>query len=327
MTGFGKGAQILAVLALLALALPGCAPPQDPATYLSRDATGKRTKPLWNSGAPDQLMAALPEFGLLASAGYNEKDSSGSYCPAIRVPFENWQPVIGYNVEKFMPDTPVGRIKIPGFDYRLFVSTSKPKRAAIVFRGTDFTSFGDWYSNTRWLTRINPLTWDQYQQARDLTEKLVARIERLYGSGIEIIAVGHSLGGGLAQQAAYTSNRINTVYAFNTSPVTGATSIDYRVTPEARKGVKIYRIYESGEVLAGLRWSSRRVLPLSAENPRITEIRLNFRSTRRKGEAGTGIVGQHAMKQVACDLVCHVTEKRPHSECVALRQRDPTTPN
>lgn len=67
-----------------------------------------------------------------------------------------------------------------------------------------------------------------------------------------IHAVGHSLGGGLAQQAGYLSKKIKEVYTFNTSPVTNWTHL--RLRGLVRNGYPIiHRIYNSGEGLSGIR--------------------------------------------------------------------------
>jgi pimeloyl-ACP methyl ester carboxylesterase len=195
---------------------------------------------------------------------------------------------------------------------RVFV---KKPRFALVFRGTDVTKWGDWYSNVRWLTRLNPTTWDQYGQTRDLIRHLIPELDRKYGKDYELIAIGHSLGGGLAQHAAYTTPRIRAVYAFATSPVTAVTSIDPRVDKKYREGLSIYRTYEAGEILSGLRWTSRRILGLQTRDPKITELRFNFRTTFRAGSIGGGPLGQHSIRQLACDLICRVDLDGDDARC------------
>jgi len=74
----------------------------------------------------------------------------------------------------------------------------------IVFRGTD-KSFGDLFTDFRWVTRFIPFTWDQYDQTRALIPDLVKYIRSKYGDDVRIITTGHSLGGGLAQQALYVT--------------------------------------------------------------------------------------------------------------------------
>jgi hypothetical protein len=259
-------------------------------------------------------LAQLSAYALLAEAGYHDGPADGAACPTPPKWRSRWTRVEGFLERGHFPSVRPGRMKVPGIGYQLW-RDSEQGRLALVFRGTDFNQFGDWYSNFRWITRFNPLTWDQYAQTRDLVRKIVPLIDRKFGPDSEIIAIGHSLGGGLAQQAAYTTTRINKVYAFATSPVTGASSIDPAVSSETKRGVEIFRIYEAGEILASVRWIGRRLLPLSRKDPKITELRFNFRSTFKKGNVGGGPVGQHSMLQLACDIICRVDHELGEAEC------------
>ncbi len=198
-----------------------------------------------------------------------------------------------------MPEKPENSYKTPGFGYNVWIKNkeSAAPTVLIVFRGTDFDKFWDWYSNIRWVTRFIPWVWDQYDQVRDFIPKLTADIIEHYGEGknIRFVAAGHSLGGGLAQQAAYASSNVNKVYAFDPSMVTGY----YSVRPVSRRnenkaGVQTVRAYEHGEVLAYLRWFFRQLYTISAENPKIVEVRYNY----QKGS----IFAQHSIIKLACNL-------------------------
>jgi hypothetical protein len=104
------------------------------------------------------------------------------------------------------------------------------------FGGTVFTSGKDWASNLRWFI---PWHEDEYSEivARfgpDFVCELAYRIktgDQKYWKAVKIYSTGHSLGGGLAQQFAYSLPpspwvpRVSEVYAFDPSPVTGFYSV------------------------------------------------------------------------------------------------------
>jgi hypothetical protein len=186
------------------------------------------------------------------------------------------------------------RYKIDGLSYEVWEKTDAEQViVALVFRGTDDAV--DWWANFRWVTRYVPFVSDQYMQVQSLTQALVDAIrERHQGKNFRIITAGHSLGGGLAHQAAYVSDCIKEVFAFDPSPVTGFYSVS---DPPRRKnavGIVVRRIYERGEILASLRRVARFVNPLSTKDPEIIEIRFNL----SRGSAVT----QHNMRTLAYKL-------------------------
>ena len=147
--------------------------------------------------------------------------------------------------------------------------------AVIAFRGTVGGNKGDWESNFHWILRAFPI-YDQYDQVRDHVGDFIDRIERdrCFRAGpTEITAVGHSLGGGLAQLAAYSDSRIRRVYAFDPSMVTGYYSVDPPHRDRNIQGLRMERIYEFGEVLAFGRLIMLRFIPLSPCNPRVVSVR------------------------------------------------------
>ncbi len=95
-------------------------------------------------------------------------------------------------------------------------------------------------------------------------------------------AAGHSLGGGLAQNVFYRyPEDFWQVYAFDSSPVTGyadndpsekKSSCDCRMD-ELGGEVRVYRIYETDEVLAFFRGPLKLINPLSRH---IQEVRFSF---------------------------------------------------
>lgn len=163
---------------------------------------------------------------------------------------------------------------------------------AVVFRGTDYYELEDWLTNFRWFRRLLG-EYDQYHQVHDHIGNIVQR-----GSAkcrpTRIVAVGHSLGGGLAQHAAYSHPKIRYVYAFDPSPVTGFSGFWGERRTQARTGLGIDRVYETGEVLSGLRSFLGGFTQPSYCNPRFRMVRFNA--------ATGGGVAQHSMGDLARNL-------------------------
>src|SRR5262249_19745494 len=148
-----------------------------------------------------------------------------------------------------------------GLFFEVWESGSPATRVAVVFRGTD--GWSDWESNLRWFTRFIPFVEDQYHfVSRRVSEEVSARLagsRSRYGPAFELVTVGHSLGGGLAQHFAYALRpatdvpRVSRVFAFDPSPVTGFYSVSRDVRDANKTGLRIDRIFEHGEVLAYVR--------------------------------------------------------------------------
>ena len=151
------------------------------------------------------------------------------------------------------------------------------REAIIAFRGTIPNSLGDWASNLHWITRNLPI-YDQYDQVRDHIGDFIGHVtsDRCYREGItQIATLGHSLGGGLAQLAAYEDHRVRRVYAFDPSFVTGYYSVKLAERDNNRVGLRIERIYEHGEILAFARYLLRQFNPPTACDPRIVNVRFH----------------------------------------------------
>jgi hypothetical protein len=186
------------------------------------------------------------------------------------------------------------RYEIEGLSYEIWEKEDANQViVALVFRGTDDAA--DWWTNLRWVTRYMPFVRDQYMQVQSLTPLLVNKIqERHQGRNIRIVTTGHSLGGGLAHQAAYISDCIKEVFAFDPSPVTGFYSVPDPPRSENARGIVVQRVYERGEILASFRHAVRWFNPLSTKDPEIIEIRFNL----SRGPA----IDQHNMRRLAYKL-------------------------
>ena len=182
---------------------------------------------------------------------------------------------------------------------------------AIVFRGTVPNKWQTWAADLRWLI---PLHEDQYTIAAEKLAIGFAKVvsERIANGSliknVQLVSVGHSLGGGLAQEFAYALPgkadvpRITEVYAFNPSPITGYHSVPSAQRDINTKMLTIYRIFEHGEILAYVRLLTSYVIPPSATDPAISEIRYNFDSSL------DGIVN-HSMGRLACGIVKAAAKK------------------
>jgi pimeloyl-ACP methyl ester carboxylesterase len=207
----------------------------------------------------------------------------------------------GWEQDKF-PDQPACDDEM-GLFYRVWTRGGEGRLDVVLaFRGTGGTP--DWIrGNLRWLTRFWPGP-DQYDRSREIADRVIAHYrdaEARSGSGREVhfFTTGHSLGGGLAQAVYYhRPDAFDQVYAFDPSPVTGY----MEECPETRRQgclcklnwereARIYRIYESNEILAWVRLPLKLVLPLHRH---IQEVRFDFAH-------GNGVL-QHNMADFTLEL-------------------------
>ncbi len=177
-----------------------------------------------------------------------------------------------------------------GLGVQIWVSKGPVCREAVIaFRGSDFAKTGTWVSNLHWLGRIFGVT-DQYTQVRYNISRFIDRIVkdpcyRPRGAGKTVVTVvGHSLGGGLARHAGYVDARIDSVYTFDPSFVTGkwdrffakaADDPGMGNIAENMQGLTINSTYEHGEVLAYARFITRRLVIQSRNAPHVILTRFN----------------------------------------------------
>lgn len=167
------------------------------------------------------------------------------------------------------------------------------QEAVVVFRGTVASQADDWLANFHWLHRLTPFD-DYYDQARGNIASIVDKAER-QGCAQRVIAVGHSLGGGLAQHVSYAEQRIRTAYTFDPSFVIGTTDFNMLGLKSYPKGAMFDYVYEHGEILAFLRFIGRQFQPYTSCNPRIRTVRFNTLTG--------SIINQHRIDDLAAKLV------------------------
>jgi hypothetical protein len=159
---------------------------------------------------------------------------------------------------------------VEGLEYHVW-RRGRCGEAVIAFRGTDANEIGDWLTNLRWFI-ASPL-FDQYDQVQKAVPDIIDKVNGEGCSPRLIVATGHSLGGGLAQHAAYADKRIAYVYAFDPSPVTAFFGVPLPVRSAATKHLGIDRVYEAGEILSLPRYLVSGAFPSSQCRPRVRIVR------------------------------------------------------
>lgn len=137
----------------------------------------------------------------------------------------------------------------------------------------------------------------------------------------DVVSIGHSLGGGLAQHFAYslppTSQdgtevpRVSRVYAFDPSPVTGWLGVPRHLREQNAANMQIERIFEHGEALAYIRLMQSYVVRPSEAAPAIWEIRYNLIRT-------ANVFSNGSMLLLACHLA---TATSSANSSVSRKQR------
>lgn len=241
--------------------------------------------------ADSRRLISMPEYAVFAAMVYGDIEAQHARIgeQRVRIP-EGWQLQSDFPTARELQSD---RRTVNGLHYQVWYSQSR-NEIVIAFRGTD-GNFGDWYANARWITRFIPFVDDHYDVVGDGIDRLVAHAHQTLGSELVITVVGHSLGGGLAQHAAYSHNQVSRVCAFNSSPVTGYFSVERTKRLDNRKSIFIARIFEHGEVLAYVRFALRKLYRSSTIDPEIIELRFNF-------EQSLGVVSEHSMSQLARNI-------------------------
>jgi hypothetical protein len=158
----------------------------------------------------------------------------------------------------------------PGFAAYVWTNGCK---VAVVFRGTDPKELADWQANLRGLLPITTRK-DQYDHVHWSIAQMIAKAK--VPCARRVVMVGHSLGAGLAQAAAFVTPGTEYVFAFDSSPITSLLELD---EPEARlnqERLAIDRIYEVGEVLQAVRFVMHGFVNPRVCHPRVRLVRFNM---------------------------------------------------
>lgn len=255
--------------------------------------------------------ALLPFYAALAASVYNTDPATGAptgkrvgsireFCDdksSFYLP--PWLELLDPSLHPPLGEPAHGR-DIGRLNYNVFAQrrAGENTRVFLVFRGTD--DAGDWFANLRWFTRAMPGISDEYDQLQRILVDLARVVHEQYGGNATITTVGHSLGGGLAQMAAYgfpwdtQSSNIGAVYVFDSSPVTGFYSVKELLRERNSAGLSIHRVYDHGEILAYARLLMKLLYPVSEADPAIVEARFNL----LRGN----VVAQHGMHSFACNI-------------------------
>lgn len=181
-------------------------------------------------------------------------------------------------------------------------AAGRASEAVIAFRGTENTeheAFYDWSTNLAAAFGIEPR---QYALARDKLPGLIRALKQTFGDALVIHAVGHSLGGGLAQQAGYLSREVRAVFTFNTSPVTNWSSLRLAGAVDNPYPI-IHRVYHGGEILEKVRF-----VTTSATNARYGRHDVGLQFSQRSSFGG------HAMQILACHFAEILARRSPPAE-------------
>jgi hypothetical protein len=256
-------------------------PVSNQATIRQRTKSGDRTKatvPVSQLPIPSGDEQLLADCGLMSADAYEPKghqkitNNGRTWCLDPNVP--------GPESGKYW--------QTPQLTYRLWLDHTR-RTVCLAFRGSYLPM--DWYSNFRWITCMIPFVEDHYEQTVRMTPIIVNYIRRAQPE-YRIVAAGHSLGGGLAQTAAYAAcGAIDTVFAFDSSPVTKHRAGQHcKARPQ-----RFYRLYEQSEILSYIRLWLRLALGLTASAPHIMEIKVHLMR-------GRAAFSRHSIKCLAPKL-------------------------
>lgn len=226
------------------------------------------------------------EFALLSQAAYQRTADAKTVVDGEGLDPDAALESMGWTRWK---DFPSGSIKqkVDTAHLRVEVwSNASSKKVAVAFGGTVARNMKDWESDLRWFIHFKTDEYTVIVQTfgQAFVEEFVRREQEpqwAFLDSADLFSTGHSLGGGLAHEFAYSLPsadvpRVNKVFAFDPSPVTGYYSVAKGLRTKNSEHLLIDRIYERGEILAYFRSLTNFVYPPSAQRPTIRQVRYNL---------------------------------------------------
>lgn len=232
-----------------------------------------------SSETRDYAVFYLPYAEMSALAKTKSKNLEFKGCPALNEANypKDWTCIQGWHDE--IPNTRFDEstLPVPGLGVSIWRRRDNRCELAVVFRGSDFDELADWKANLRGLLPFS-LTKDQYDFVAGEFENVVARGG--CGKKGSLVTVGHSLGAGLAQAAAFSNPakynpQVKYVFAFDPSPVTAWLEQTSDEVLERVRFLAIDRVYEVGEMLQAVRYVMQGFANPRVCQPRTRLVRFN----------------------------------------------------
>lgn len=271
-------------------------------------------------GKKSDVLIDIPTLAALAANVYEPSNTYDAGCSPNepgRIRLEGWEQLRGWGYPKAC------NAALNGLYYEVWgkMDSEGVIFIAVVFRGTVPRLLAHWCSNLRSVeSPICDPNSDQYLSIAPLIDDVLSGLYDEWGPDRYIVAVGHSLGGGLAELAG-RSSYIDQAFVFDSSPVTGADLAESLQeafgeggdteqflhnylqksgcqfsgnNPAGRSVLTVHRVYEHGEILAYARLMNRWFNGLPVRATQAVEYRINL--------LHGGAIEQHSMKSLACAM-------------------------